>query len=896
MAAPMQDNNADLNNNGIPDKFEYTEQVDLQNFQHQGNAFDDAYTSEEQIAKNIPDYKSYQWFREPNEGYFYSYGQKLENKIESGAITPEMLPEGSDIQKEAEQLYDNNPHNDEVNNEAIQNWFSVKDREAEGIKMPSGEDNNFAYDYDDEEAIKQYIPNYKDYKWYQQPTTGKFYSLGEKLENAIETNNAEDVENIIESNPEALQEVVDADNGISQNDVEPLAKEVNQLSDNNHYNNEINNEAVNDTIKEINNDSFFDNFLEEQKSKIDEKPKVDNSLIEEQRAALEFEENKKHAYDDDHNIVDFYDLVSEITSNGTPWEDSKVDSIYKYYNKRMSKFGPGKQRKELYDKMIRSMMNEIQKHPEEYAEAIDNFEGSIGLSAYLGKAINYDTDSNWHTRQNLVDENELFDFSHNLFDMEKLKREGFTTNEAFEISNDPLAYIATNNKGSEKLRAIWDEEAAKAGMPSYSDLVKEFSNQKDDAATFRNFAKGQISRDELINGLKEKGNYKAALVATKLSDKDLQNDNLVKYVMRSFRSRKSDEQNEKLIDNAVKEYKKGRTKELFDELGIDEKEYKEFVKEKERIGFELGDSYTKDFEMVDNPNDLPAISSGNQLANIENNNSKDVIEVDYTVISDVADNADKEELEEIKKEKDPKKKMHKLHNISKKFQDEPSFSKKQPTEKTSSRSNNSFAKGSSGGGITPGSVKAAPSTSSRSNNSFAKGSSGGGITPGSVKAAPKIGDTILKSPIISGSAKFPNVDTDRVNKFEGKSSSNAQKAVNEAGADIKQSNSKKDIKTGKVALPSGDSNGSSGGSGKLSLKDDINVSSIKERIILLSKSWESDEEGNRTSKNKYLPFKFIVKDDFVGVSQVGSGIKRQSIESFIKKNPGAIKMLQKMLF
>ena len=873
----MQENNADLNNNGIPDKFEYQDAVDLSNFQPQGNAFDDAYTSEEQIAKRIPDYKSYQWFREPNEGYFYSYGQKLENKIESGAITPEMLPEGSDIQKEAEQLYDNNPYNNEVNNEAIQNWFSVKDREAEGIKMPSGEDNNFAYDYDDEEAIKQYIPNYKDYKWYQQPTTGKFYSLGEKLENEIESNNSEDVENIIESNPEALQEVVDADNGISQNDVEPLAKEVDQLSDNNPYNNEINNEVVNDTIKEINNDSFFDNFLEEQKAKIDEKPKVDNSLIEEQRAALELEENQKNAIDDGNNIVDFYDLVSEITLNDLPitWKDTKVDSLYKYYNKRMSKLGEGEQKRELYDKMVRSMMNEIQKHPEEYAEEINNFEGSIGLSTYLGKAINYDTDSNWHTRQDLVDENELFDFSHNLFDIEKLKREGFSASQAFEISNDPLAYIATNNKGSEKLRAIWDEEAAKAGMPSYSDLVKEFSNQKDDSATFRNFAKGQISRDELINGLKEKGNYKAALVASKLSDKDLQNSNLIKYVMGNFRSRKSDEQNEKLIDDAVKEYKKGRTKELFDELGIDEKEYKEFVKEKERIGFELGDSYTKDFELVDNPNNLPAISSGNQLANIENNNSKDVIEVDYTVISDVADNADKEELEEIKKEKDPKKKMHKLHNISKKFHfDEPSFDKKQPTEKTS-----------------------APSTSSRSNNSFAKGGSGGSITPGSVKAAPKIGDTILKSPIIGGSAKFnSNVDTDRVNKFEGKSSSNTQKSDNEVDADIKQSNSKKDIKAGKVALPSGDSNGSSGGSGKLSLKDDINVSSIKERILLLSKSWESDEEGNRTSKNKYLPFKFIVKDDFVGVSQVGSGIKRQSIESFIKKNPGAVKMLQKILF
>lgn len=116
----MQDNNADLNNNGIPDKFEYQESSDLVNFKPQGNAFDNAYTSEEQIAKNIPDYKSYQWYREPNEGYFYSLGQKLENRIESGEITPDELPEDSGIQKEAEQLYDNNPHNDEVNNEKVE--------------------------------------------------------------------------------------------------------------------------------------------------------------------------------------------------------------------------------------------------------------------------------------------------------------------------------------------------------------------------------------------------------------------------------------------------------------------------------------------------------------------------------------------------------------------------------------------------------------------------------------------------------------------------------------------------------------------------------------------------------------------------------------------------------
>ena len=116
-----ENNNVDLNNNGIPDQFEYQESSDLVDFKPQGDAFDYAYENEDQIAENIPNYKNYQWYKEPNEGYFYSLGEKLEDKIESGEITPEMLPEGSDIQKEAEQLYDDNAYNDEVNNEVIEN-------------------------------------------------------------------------------------------------------------------------------------------------------------------------------------------------------------------------------------------------------------------------------------------------------------------------------------------------------------------------------------------------------------------------------------------------------------------------------------------------------------------------------------------------------------------------------------------------------------------------------------------------------------------------------------------------------------------------------------------------------------------------------------------------------
>ena len=124
----MQDNN----NNGIPDMFEYQEANDITDFKPQGNAFDNAYENEEQISAAIPDYKQYQWYKEPNEGYFFSLGQKVEDLVESNPEkSKEMLeqiaetnPEISkkDVQpliKEAEQLTDTNPNNDEVNNQAV---------------------------------------------------------------------------------------------------------------------------------------------------------------------------------------------------------------------------------------------------------------------------------------------------------------------------------------------------------------------------------------------------------------------------------------------------------------------------------------------------------------------------------------------------------------------------------------------------------------------------------------------------------------------------------------------------------------------------------------------------------------------------------------------------------
>ena len=114
-------NNEDLNNNGIPD---WAESFDRKSANKplpvgEDNDFAYEYDNEESIAQYIPNFREYKWYQQPDTKKFYSFGEKLEDKIESGEITPEQLPEGSDIQKEAEQLYDDNPYNDEVNNEAI---------------------------------------------------------------------------------------------------------------------------------------------------------------------------------------------------------------------------------------------------------------------------------------------------------------------------------------------------------------------------------------------------------------------------------------------------------------------------------------------------------------------------------------------------------------------------------------------------------------------------------------------------------------------------------------------------------------------------------------------------------------------------------------------------------
>lgn len=127
----MEEIMQDSNKNGIPDWYEQRQDVDQ--FTPQGNAFDNAYESEEQIAQNIPNFREYKWYQQPDEGYFYSMGEKVEDLIEqhpkeSTEAIEQLADTNPDVSKEevkplieeAKQLNDSNPNNDEVNNQVVE--------------------------------------------------------------------------------------------------------------------------------------------------------------------------------------------------------------------------------------------------------------------------------------------------------------------------------------------------------------------------------------------------------------------------------------------------------------------------------------------------------------------------------------------------------------------------------------------------------------------------------------------------------------------------------------------------------------------------------------------------------------------------------------------------------
>ena len=146
----------------------------------------------------------------------------------------------------------NNTNDNDLNNNGVADWYEVKVDDND--TFPEGD---LGHAYTSEEKIAAKIPNYKDYKWYQNPVmdghlgTRYFYTLGEKVEKTIE-NNPKEVK-------QTLNEIAKEDNGISKKDVQPLIKEAEQVTDGDERTSEVNNEVVDEVLENPKLSGLLDN-------------------------------------------------------------------------------------------------------------------------------------------------------------------------------------------------------------------------------------------------------------------------------------------------------------------------------------------------------------------------------------------------------------------------------------------------------------------------------------------------------------------------------------------------------------------------------------------------------------------------------------------------------------
>ena len=146
----------------------------------------------------------------------------------------------------------NNTNDNDLNNNGVAGWYEVKVDDND--TFPEGD---LGHAYTSEEKIAAKIPNYKDYKWYQNPVmdghlgTRYFYTLGEKIEKIIE-NNPKDAK-------QTLNEIAKEDNGISKKDVQPLIKEAEQVTDGDERTSEVNNEVVDEVLENPKISGLLDN-------------------------------------------------------------------------------------------------------------------------------------------------------------------------------------------------------------------------------------------------------------------------------------------------------------------------------------------------------------------------------------------------------------------------------------------------------------------------------------------------------------------------------------------------------------------------------------------------------------------------------------------------------------
>lgn len=185
------------------------------------------------------------------------------------------------------------------NNNGIPDWAEERvDDQTEFADGPIG------MAYEDEDTIAKNIPDYKNYKWYKQPEENYYYTLGE----AIDNNNAEEVENLIEENPEQAQEVLTGD----------LKEEAEQITDGDKRTDEVSNEVVEKALKKPG--SFLIDIPTYNDMSIDDIEKADAQAMAGEAPYMEVGETEEN------NIEDIIPEPSDDFPNELPVDSTEQNN------------------------------------------------------------------------------------------------------------------------------------------------------------------------------------------------------------------------------------------------------------------------------------------------------------------------------------------------------------------------------------------------------------------------------------------------------------------------------------------------------------------------------------------------------------------------------------------
>lgn len=212
----------------------------------------------------------------------------------------------------------NNNNNIDLNNNGVPDWYEV--RVDDNDTFPEGD---LGHAYTSEEKIAAKIPNYKDYKWYQNPVmdghlgTRYFYTLGEKIEKSIE-NNPEDAK-------QTLNEIAKEDNGISKKDVQPLIKEAEQVTDGDERTSEVNNEVVDEVLENPKLEGLLDNveMPYDNNDEVVSKADFDKTTPEQLPENSDIQEEAEQLYDNSPNS----DEVSNEVVSKEDFDKMPIDEI-----------------------------------------------------------------------------------------------------------------------------------------------------------------------------------------------------------------------------------------------------------------------------------------------------------------------------------------------------------------------------------------------------------------------------------------------------------------------------------------------------------------------------------------------------------------------------------------